>query len=747
MKKLLLCSLLIILLAVPLVSAKDILIISNKTALGIGTTCGELGEINKPFCEKLASMGYDITTIDGLSVKNNVEETWQSAQASSDLLFLGQVSSDTLTQEYCDVLKYSSKAVFATANSLYCAISLGIISEVPENNTIAQHKVYITESHYATKSYEVDKEYENFYTEDHDITVFSSGGLIGVYGNINGNIKTYPALEINNNSIFWGFHNPRNFSDMAWNIFERSIQFIMDDKQDEITIITIPSKITKDETFLVYANIENQDTSTQGKVYYDSEESSLLFDDETNQWKAQAEIADNTSLQVQIETINKNTSIVPGNITITITSGDFNENYTITAVVKSFDQYIDSTVSYRLLYPNLTQYKSGKLEKDDNIYEKDITINYNSSDLILEVTTEKSGDVGGNYKKISYNAPRGPEYTIDPEIIYITTRKNQSITKNIRMGSGFGNLTGIKIIKSGDVASEIKIVTKDMAAYLKPQTYTSFDIIINTTDFKIGKHTGEIKIKADEHTFIIPIELNKINTTGSWLSINPRVWRVDVLMDKEQTGTFTLTNKATYPSTDVEITLKGTIHNLVTLLSQPDYIEGRGGKGEIKLLVDAKDIGSGEYTGTVELESGVGQETIITIINIIDEDEYTEEEFEERIDEISGKVKTSDQRDLLENIISNFKDAKDKWEAEEYSEALEILSVVDNNLTALEVELEGSFALPTDLISIVIVLVVVAFGIYFLYKYKDKIFKGKKSKKEKRRSFLPSEENYRTEYY
>ena len=751
MKKAVLCSIIILLIAIPLVSAKDILYVAEKDAAGIGN-CLDLQTDDKAFCERLEDLGYTIDTLDDDSVKQQTEE-WTSSY-DVELIFLGNVQESILTDStFCENIKETGKKFFVTGNNAKkgdswtgCAIDLEIVDNLQINNTVTQKKIKILDTnHYITTK--LDSDSIDFYSQPQEIKVHDQTDIIGVYGNLADILQTYTAIKINPSSIFWGFDKPLQFTETAWSIFDRSIEFIMDDMKEDIIITLIPSKITKDEKFFVYAKTI-EETNGDAEINYGTKVVDLIFDNETNYWKSTSmAILKEEIFEISIGELSTQKTITPGSIEINIISGSFSENYTIKATVSE-----KADVNYKLLGLDLVEYGSGELTEVDGIYKKEITMPTNETSFILEVTAINDNSFGGDYKKISESEIASSLYSIDPTEWIITTKKNETFTKTFRIGSGRGNLTNIKIKKSGTISSDIGIVTTDMATRLLPERYTTFKVNIDTNDLTPGKYTGSIIVEATEYDFEIPITLYFINTTGSWIKISPYVWNADVLVDKESKGTFTLSNSGIYPSTNLDVKITGTIHDIVSLLSQPSHVPS-GGEGDLKLLVNGRNVLPGEYKGRVELSGAMGKTVIITTLNVIDEDDFEIEEVEERLLEIKETVEilgSEQQKVILQSILTNLNETKQNWEDGKYSNAIDTLTVVETNLHSLELEFNTSTS-PTgtspSIIVIVIGVIIAAFVLYFIYKYKDKFTKKPEKKKSKRRGYLPSEDSYRTEYY
>jgi hypothetical protein len=758
MKKTLLCAILILLVAIPLVSAKSVLYISNKTA-GLGTDCSELNLQDSAFCSRLKSLGYDVKTIDDLSVDESTA-VWTEALEDIDMIFLGK-STEGL-KNFCQEVKSAStsKKVFASFNSIHytseepCAITLEIVDSLFPNNTIIHKNGYVTD----TNNYETKGMFEgahDFYDQNFEIKVYSGeDGIINSYGKPEGQpTDYYTSVKVNKNSVFWGYDQPTNFTETSWEIFDKTIESLMGDTKDDLIITTVPELLTENTNFFIFVK-SRKEISENGTLTYGTKSIDLLFNNESNHWKTETiSILTNSEVSATIGNINTVKTLEVGDLTIGILSGDFKENYTIQATVKSGEDFIDADVNYRLLKENLEVYDSGILEKSTIQYEKQLTIDADIENLILEIYATSEDNFGGSYKKLKKASTLTPKYSITPEAWTITTKDNKTFSKIFKIGTGINTLmNNIKISKSGEIAWDIEVDITDMAKKLSKESYTTFKAEIDTTDMEEGKYTGSITVESDEHLFEIPVIVYFLNTSGDWLSIKDYTWKISLLEDESKTETFTINNKGSYPSTDLEMTLQGSIHNMVELQVQPNSIEA-GEEGNIILKINTDNSNPGEYKGTITLTGAMGVEKIITTITVVDEDDFNIENVEDRLEIINRKISssgTTNQNERLGNILDNINDAKDKWDENEYGEALEILNVVKNNLSALEVELDNVSADGPDFLFIVLLLIVIGGGAYLLYKNKDKLISKKKTqdkKTSKRRSFLPSEENYRTEYY
>ncbi len=463
MKKVVLAAALMFLFIIPgVLATKTILYVTSDT--GDVNTCSGItsGSEDRKFCDRLETIGYDVTTIEPSLVRDGASH-WQTLADGSDLIFVGDVtvadvySSSSDRDNFCsNINNYitADRKVFMTFRNVYkdnagiegCAfgspVNLGVSTSLSDNNCEAK-RGYTYWSKLNEGSITVNLDIDS----DHDPPIYStSNHEVRVHGQQDGNegwigtlcsdvspSGTYSVVNTTDRGAFWGLLNPSDFTSQTWEVFDRTIYNLLGEDEWIVDVISIPRNVTQDTEFLLYALVTAQGSHVYGilnLVNYttipEGDTGSLSLITETSDPSFGYRYTDSIKLSDPFEYLINVTAhekdkvlkgygtdtVTCGNLTINIHSGDYQPgaSYTINVSTYSGSSPLGSDMYYRIW--NMSNFSiigegpvNALCNSNHNLCQQIIT----PSDwgrVILEVVAENSsmiglGKYGGNYKIIN----------------------------------------------------------------------------------------------------------------------------------------------------------------------------------------------------------------------------------------------------------------------------------------------------------------------------------------------------------
>lgn len=428
MKKAIFVAIFIFMIFVHPAYAKTILYVTNAST---DSSCSDLESQDSLYCDRLSGLGYDLKVINEEHAKSNTSE-WNEYADSSDMIFLGSVNFDMVnTSEFQDIFcgNISSKlnddrTVFATlentwintsANIQGCAFhpSINLVSWSLEDNKCIKKTFKIAKEGFITEGYSVGDNLDLYSTQNvvkiHDI---SDGSWITTECTPEGgSIGFYPVINTSDKGVFWGVDNSKNFTDDAWNIFDRTVLTALDDTTWTITpIFIIPSSVTVNQTMWILANVSTTQTVDNVNFTADGVSGGLAYED--GFWRnLTVELPGKKQYSLEIRAYTptmlrgtETVSVNAGILRVDILSGNYkpDSDYLIEAKI-----FVDSepqtvkTASYRVLdSSSYTTVYSGSLACDGNYCSGKITKIMDVKSLVLEVIASNETETGGSFKTI-----------------------------------------------------------------------------------------------------------------------------------------------------------------------------------------------------------------------------------------------------------------------------------------------------------------------------------------------------------
>jgi hypothetical protein len=527
MKKLIFLIFFVLLIRVA--EAKTILYVTNTST---DTPCSSLQAADSLYCNRLASLGYTIKVINELHVKDN-SSTWNEYANSADMIFLGSNSQSMADKSkyqnaFCGNISSKNKPLFLTYVNTWNSKNISGCAFYPSINLVTAN---FSDNKCSSKAFKVAR--TGFITEgfgiDENITIYPSPKVAKIYdisngGWItaecvppNGTIDFYPVLFTSNQGVFWGLDEPSSFSNATWDIFDRTIWYMMNDTAWSINAFALPSTATVSQDFWVFANVTQNGKAVTGTVNFtaDGSTGSMSYD---GLWKSTLRLGEARQYNLNITAYSKSLRgslslpVKVGSSIVNITSGNFkpNSNYAVSAKIPEA-----ISASYRMLNPlTYDVILSGNLNCENNICSGNVESMPDLSSLLLEVTTSD----GGAFKTITKEtlstdkniykpgeAMKIDFFTTDPltqvNLTIIRPDGTKEIpsplqmdkistnhwNKNYTLGENSYNGTWVIIVKTikGEYNKSIDVVAWNPFAYLNKNVFNVFEnlfLTVGTTE-------------------------------------------------------------------------------------------------------------------------------------------------------------------------------------------------------------------------------------------------------------------------
>ena len=393
----------------PIALARDVVLITSGA--DSHSSCDMITNDDEDFCERLELLGYDVEVYNDDEVVANHPD-WQLSASQSDMIFVGSVSSDycggTDTASFCGIIDdYTSNAVYIMTEcnnmkddstqgcSFIAPFEYGTwLSEDDDNYCTGETNptnFRKLKEHYITTNVETIDQFNNtnLYTSDPSKIRLSEKGTTDLLG-----ISCSPGLAgpgiysmlrvKEDEGVFWGLSDPEKYNNYTWEVFDRTIWYILDEDDWNITSYTIPTTPTVNQSFWLVSEVElRRDPVVSGIVNYTvgGLNGNLAYQYDSI-WKRADALINETGLKTiyikgyensNLLSGEEEISVNVGNLIVNITSGSYvpASNYTVVAkVYNSTGDPVDATsVSFKIRdVDNLdTVLKSGSLGCTDNV--------------------------------------------------------------------------------------------------------------------------------------------------------------------------------------------------------------------------------------------------------------------------------------------------------------------------------------------------------------------------------------------
>ncbi|MBL7159997.1 MAG: hypothetical protein ISS95_00370 [Candidatus Aenigmarchaeota archaeon] len=753
----------------PVAMAKTVLYISKDNCAHSPSGCACLDGEDKLFCDRLKELGYDII-INTESDVLHPELLFDEDAEKSDMIFLGDVSKVILNKSldqnsFCNNIASAGKIVFASFQNTYksgdtegCVRKLGIVSSLVENNTFNDSRIWITKTGYVTKEYEKYDPYP-VYNSKQEIKIHEGNDWLSIMGTPAGMSKAYyPAVSTNDKGVFWGLDKPSDFTNISWNIFDRTVLFVMDEYIWNITTFTIPEYPMEDENFWIFTKILDRGENINSgsiKVEFDNVEKNMSWNNETGYWENRDFEGAKSNIEIKTSGGDSSKEVDPSIFEMDIVSGVYVPNvaYTIKVNVSDADE-----VNYKIWDSKIELKSEGELDYKDGFYQKDVVLG-NWSELILEVDVFGGDDTGGIFKKIYPTELIGEgEYNITP-VKWVTTAVEAGKETKEFMITAKKELKNINIFVKGVLSNYLKVDTSKTDSDIVAGGETSFKVTLDYTNLEYGAYDGRIIVEGEGLSFTIPIELNYWAVSGDYLSSDPRTWNTIISTDQTEDKVFKIINDAPFLNTKIEIEISDDVKDFISVIEKPESIEGID-KEDLKLRLDGRNMEFDEiYYGDISVDSLLGKTNISVRIEVIEDISYRFDILEtklimwgDKINDADEWVDVDNEKELLGEINRTLADIRNTWGGKKYITAKQRLLVLETDSDRLEMLVkklpeEKPFNFLKGLLYFVVLAVLGGVGFLF-FKIFKKIKAEKKSKtKEREKEYRKGKERYRTEYY
>lgn len=754
-------------LIAPFAAAKTALYVTQDNCAR--EDCGCLSGNDMKFCEQIEGLGYDVIINTEGDVKDS-STIWNVDKKKADIIFLGDVSESMLNKSewqgvFCGNIEKAGKKVFAAGTNAYksgdiegCAFKLGIVSYNDDDNACTGSSVFVKSKSYVTKIYPIEEKV-TVYDTAMPMSIHSKSTEVAIHCDPPGDVyktNSYSVLEMNDIGTFWGLTDTASLTDKAWELFDRSLIYTMDDHVWTLSTKIIPEHITAGERFWVATRIYDRETPvTTGNVslaFNAKPIGTLDYSPESEHWETIVDgITQDGELRVVAAEGSDEVSLKAGEIEVRIISGNYQPgNYTVRAVVSE-----EANVSYRIWDRKFVLKKEGEMEKEDDTYVAEAFLG-DWGNLILEVDATANGREGGSMRTIikGEEIKFREDYNIEPPEWIVTATKEGTVEQDFTISALKVGLSNIRVKKSGDIAESIVLNTSRLKTSLEAGEETGFTASINHTGFEEGEYRGSIIIESDEFYYKMPVNLSFWRITGDFLVIEPDEWKGMVGKNQQTTASFTLKNRANFPATGISTEVSGDITDIVGVVEEPYYVPALGEAGIVFMAMG--NIVEGTYTGDIDIQSSLGSAKIAVEIEIIG-DLYAEAEASlaelDLIDANLSAITWADTTELAirsQGLKADFEDIKSYWNEGNFALAKSTYDTAAIQLGELKDEV-AEIAAPPPYALVIIAIVFVVLVVLFIFvrrRLKKKAEeRKKKAEEEARYRPPPEEEEYRREFY
>jgi hypothetical protein len=515
-----------IILLSQLAEAKTILYVTNAPT---DTPCSSLPASDSLYCNRMANLGYTVKVINEMHAKDNTS-TWNEYVETSDAIFLGSDTTDMANKKkfrdaFCGNISSKNKPLFFTSVNNWilepdtkgCSIFLNVVSANFSDNRCKTKAFKVAKSGFITEGLNLDE----------NITIYPSIKNVKFYNTSDGGwiaaecvppnapIDFYPVIYADDRNVFWGLDEPSSFSNVTWEIFERTVLNLMNDTNWTMSALVLPSLATINQQVFIVANVTQLGKPIKGNVNFTADDlsGSMVYD---GFWKALINFTKIKTYDLNITAYSKSLRgfislpVSVGNLLVNITSGGFRPNsvYFVNSTVSGANR-----ASYRILNPlNYSLILEGNLECSGNICSGNIDSMPDFNSLLLEVTAVGDG-IGGTIKLISKEIVSTDKsiykpgdtikidfFSLNPsaKVNFTILRPDKTLeipkplpmdmitstywSKNYTLSTASPNGTYIITVKtpSGDYNKTVDVVAWNPFAYMNKNTFEIFENLILT---------------------------------------------------------------------------------------------------------------------------------------------------------------------------------------------------------------------------------------------------------------------------
>jgi hypothetical protein len=406
--------------------AKTILYITNSST---DSPCSSLSTLDALYCNRLTNLGYTVKALNELNVKQN-STIWNEYVEGSNMIFLGNVNLSMFNKSnsaFCGniSMKLENRTLFATFASTWldkakniegCAFypSIGLVNFNVSDNKCSKKTLKVEKSGFLTEGYSIGDNIDFFSTEKtiraHNI---SDGGWFSAECVIDGIIGYYPVINTSDKGIFWGLDDPSNFTQVAWNVFDKTIINALGYTNWTITAMVIPSMTSINQDTLILSDVRQAGNPVNGTVNFtaDGLYGSMAYSEgfwRNKNFRFNEEKQYNLTITAYSQSVfrgSSNTSIIAGSLFVDILTNSYKPNSDFVILAKT---YLGGTTPqasqafYNIYSSTYTIISSGTLSCVDNLCSATIPSMPDLGNFILEVTASNTsiGKYGGNFKII-----------------------------------------------------------------------------------------------------------------------------------------------------------------------------------------------------------------------------------------------------------------------------------------------------------------------------------------------------------
>lgn len=806
MKKLLLVALFAFLFIIPSVYGTTVAYVSQYNCNDCTCYNGK-SQTDYLYCTALENLTYTVKTVWEDSVISNAT-IWVTKYSESDMVFLGDVSlkainekttSDkTISDNFCKYIYGAYEGlgipIFSTSLNNHitvevkgCLFKKGIVHFTGTDNLgVGGNIQVIPPGSIITSGLNLDETLPIYTTTAPPIYVHNvaDGGHVGIIcsppGAEQGHL--YPTINTPGSHAFWGLTDPSKYNETAWLLFNRTVKLVLSPviipgEAISANLTTNTNNYKPGQT--IYITFTPNITITNAKLYFLSPGASgpTPYDMEESQgnWTYNITLGTkvaNGTYEITVipagftDEFKKTVDVIPYSLSISTDKYSYIQGDEVKIYINTIDAYSTS----------LTM--TGDIDIENPAAQETALFNGNIPRIFNTTYDIPDTAVGGKYhvqitltdsdgrsiyKELEFVVKSSGNLNATPSQWTASTKTGYISQLFIIGNTGNTTLSGITVTKVGNCTFSLSRTT---LPDILPNKTTNFTA--NTSISREGICNSEITLSSDEVQFIIDMEITySPEAIVDALVISPSSISVVTIPGKRITKTFSLENTASINADITGYKISDDLDNIVTVEDIPSTINDDDSE-EMEIEINTAGLSPDYYTGTLTVNSDVGNDTTTISINVIEDLSAAADDLLDELTALKPSIDALEKKEgyaglvaTYDNIESDIEEVKTEYAAGNYESSLTLFEGAGASLTSLKGDITSVASQKKDyggviwgVTAVVIISILGVLGWRYRYRIIDfinRIFRRRKKYQEPQPEYYPPEEpqsgDYRTGYY